>query len=411
MRQRNYFLALVLLALFAASGVWYFHVFVQPKKAFGIILFVGEGLVTSKLAAARLYDGGAGHHLAMDSLPHVALLSTSAADFAVPDSAAAASALACGVKVNHRALSTDPAGQALATLFAEASAAHRSTGLVTTGSLTDPTPAAFYAHTTDCRPREPLAEQLFSPASPDVILGGGGGDFLPASKGGRRHDERDLPQEANAKGYTLLHNAAELQATLGRGPARLFGLFSNDALPFRDQIPAGDASRPGLPEMVAAAAIDTLQRRKNGYLLVVDAGLIERASLENQAERGLQELVELDHAVAVALRYAGPQSLVIVAGGQATGGMALNGYPLRQDRGMSLLAGTNAYGFPSITWATGPAGPAPDASPAMAPAAAYSPFAANVADDAVAAGSGPGSEALQGFKENTFVFDLIHSQL
>ena len=400
----------MLLALFAASGVWYFHVFVQPKKAFGIILFVGEGLVTSKLTAARLYDGGAGHRLAIDSLPHVALLGTSAADFAVPDSAAAASALACGVKVNHRALSADSAGRALANLFAEAAAAGRSTGLVTTGSLTDPAPAAFYAHTTDCRHREPLAEQLFSPSVLDVILGGGGGDFLPVSKGGRRRDERDLPQEAHASGYTLLHNAAELQATLGRGPARLFGLFGNDALPFRDQVPAGDTSRPGLPEMVAAA-IDTLQRHRNGYLLVVDAGLIERASRENQAERSLQELLELDRAVAVALRYAGPQSLVIVAGGEATGGMALNGYPLRQDRGGSLLGGTNAQGFPSITWATGPAGPTPGASPALAPAAAYAPDAANVADDAVAAGSGPGSEALQGFKENTFVFELIHSQL
>ena len=41
---------------------------VEPKP-FGIILFVGEGLVTSKLAAARLYDGGADRRLAIDSLP------------------------------------------------------------------------------------------------------------------------------------------------------------------------------------------------------------------------------------------------------------------------------------------------------------------------------------------------------
>ena len=146
-------------------------------------------------------------------------------------------------------------------------------------------------------------------------------------------------------------------------------------------------------------------------MLVVDAGLVERASLENRAERGLQELVELDRAVAVALQYAGPQSLVIVAGGESTGGMALNGDPPRLERGESLLGRTNANGVPSVTWATGPAGPTPDASPSLAPAASYSPEAVNVADDAVAAASGPGSEGLQGFKENTFVFDLIHSQL
>ncbi len=138
MRQRNYLLALVLLALFAASGVWYFRAFVGPKKPFGIILFVGEGLVTSRLAAARLYDGGANHRLAIDSLSHVALLSTSAADFAVPDSAAAASALACGVKVNHHALGIDPAGRRLVNLLQAAASAHGGRVLRAHGRLPPP---------------------------------------------------------------------------------------------------------------------------------------------------------------------------------------------------------------------------------------------------------------------------------
>ena len=57
MKQRNLLLALVLLVLFAATGALYFKRF-AAQKPFGIVLFVGEGLVTSKLAAARLYDGG-----------------------------------------------------------------------------------------------------------------------------------------------------------------------------------------------------------------------------------------------------------------------------------------------------------------------------------------------------------------
>ncbi len=402
MRQRNQFLALVLLALFAASGVWYFHVYVQPKKAFGIILFVGEGLVTSKLTAARLYDGGAGHRLAMDSLPHVALLRTSAADSAVPDAAAAASALSCGVKVNHRALCVDPSGRQLPTLLGLAADHHRATGLITTGRLTDPVPAAFYAHTPDCRNRDDLAPQLLADPRLQVILGGGAADFLPKKE--------SLVNSAVAAKYKLLRTPADLQATFGNGPARLLGLFTPGAMPYHDQLQAGGVSRPGLSEMVAAA-IDTLQRQRNGYVLVVDAGLVERASLENRAERGLQELVELDRAVAVALQYAGSQSLVIVAGGESIGGMALNGDPPRSEQGESLLGRTHANGLPAVTWATGPAGPAPDASPSLAPAACYLPEAANVADDAVAAASGPGAEGLQGFKENTFVFDLIHSQL
>ncbi len=76
-------------------------------------------------------------------------------------------------------------------------------------------------------------------------------------------------------------------------------------------------------------AIEILQRRAGGYLLVVDAGLVGRASLANDGERAMQEMLELDRAVAVALQYAGTKTLVLVAGGEATGGMALNGYPLR----------------------------------------------------------------------------------
>ena len=190
----------------------------------------------------------------------------------------------------------------------------------------------------------------------------------------------------------------------------MLGFFGPDALlapGLPGETPGPGGRPPALSEMTRAA-IESLQRRAGGYLLVVDAGLISRASLANDGERVIQELLELDRAVAVALQYAGTKTLVVVAGGESTGGMTLNGYPLRQDHGVSLL-GMNAEGLPSITWATGPAGPG--ATPATAPAAFYAPAAANVLDDALAAGFGPGSERLRGFLDNTFVFDLVSAQL
>jgi alkaline phosphatase len=435
MRQRNYLLALVLLALFAAFGVFYFRSYVV-QKPFGVILFVSEGLVSGKLTAARLYDGGADRRLALQSLPNVALISTHAADFAVADAASAAGALASGRKLNHRAAGLDPEGKRLRTLLELARERGRVVGLVTNGSLTDATPAAFYAHTADSRDRAALAAQLADAkdGAPDVILGGGGGDFLSDLKGGRRKDARDLTLEMTQRGYTLLRSSADLSGIQPWLGPKLLGLFNTDALGFRDQNNE-QSTQPTLAEMVRQA-IEVLQRRAGGYLLVVDAGLVERASQLNQGERALQELVELDRAVAVALQYAGDKTLVVAAGGQSTGGMALNGYPLRQAWGVSLL-GMNASGFASITWATGPKGPAaspapasspapgsgdaapsaspsPSPSPANAPsepAAFLAPAAANVAEDAIAAGFGPGSERLRGFLDNTFIFELISEQL
>lgn len=408
MKQRNYLLALVMLALFAGAGVFYFRSFVV-QKPFGIILFVSEGLVTGKLTAARIYDGGADRRLSIEALPNVALLSTHAADFAVPDAAAAAGALATGRKLNHRALGLDPAGQSLPNLLETAREHGRAVGLVTTGSLTDATPAAFYAHAPDGRDRASLAAQLADHAAPDVILGGGGADFLPELKGGQRRDARDLVLELTQRGYSLVRSDADLAAVQPwRGP-KLLGLFNDGPLAFRDRLDP-QHSQPTLAEMVRRA-VEVLQQRAGGYLLVVDAGLVAHASQVNEGEHALQELIELDRAVGVALQYAGSKTLVVAAGLESTGGMALNGYPLRQDHGVSLL-GMNASGWPSITWATGPSGPGGANPPGVSgrpdsPAAFYAPSAGNVAEDVIGAGFGPGSERLRGFQDNTFVHELI----
>src|SRR5207248_6803921 len=97
MKWRNQILALICLLAFAALGVLYFQNWVV-QKPFGIILFVGEGLTAQRTAATRVYIGGADNRLAMDALGFSARLRNQSADFAVPDAAAAASALATGTK-------------------------------------------------------------------------------------------------------------------------------------------------------------------------------------------------------------------------------------------------------------------------------------------------------------------------
>src|SRR5213596_2283945 len=98
MKRRNQLLALFCLLLFVAFGVFYVRLWVV-QKPFGIMLFVCDGLVARHLTAARLFEGGADHRLALESFPHLALLRNDARDFAVPDAAAAATAFATGVKV------------------------------------------------------------------------------------------------------------------------------------------------------------------------------------------------------------------------------------------------------------------------------------------------------------------------
>lgn len=419
MKLRNLLLALACLAGFVVLGYLYVQAWVV-QKPFGIVLFVSDGLLARHLTIARLYEGGADTRLALESFPNVALLRNPAKDYAVPDDAAAVTALATGTRVPHRALSMNSHGQRLQTILDLARAEGRSIGLVTNGPLTAPASAAFYAHAEDARESASLALQLIENGRPDIVLGGGAADFLPEAHGGRRKDGRDLLAELHAKGAEVVSNKAQLESASLRRGAGLVGIFSGGPLAFSNQVESG-SQQPSLADMVRRAIV-LLQENHHGYVLVVDAALVTTAAEQNKAEQTITETLALDRAVETAVRHAGEKSLILAVGKHSTGGLSLNGYPLRQDHGVALL-GSNAAGYPYLTWATGPNGlhpanPAPlsaSGTPApraeAEPAAFLIPSALNNAEDVLAAGTGPGSEKLRGWLDNTAIFTLIKEAL
>jgi alkaline phosphatase len=425
MKLRNQLLALFLLLGFIAAGVVFFHTWVV-QKPFGVILFVGDGLVTGNLTAARLYDGGADHHLTMDGFPHLALVTNYANDFAVPDSPAAASAIATGVKVNNGVIGISPKDRPLESILELAKARGRAVGVVTTGGLTDASIAAFYAHVRKSSEIDVIAQQFAEGATLDVALGGGAQDFTPESKSGHRKDGRDLLLEMKNKGAEIMRSKAELENAPIFTTAPRVGVFANGDLAYSNQIEAG-SQEPVLSDMVRRA-IEFLELHERGYVLVVDAELISRAAEQNDGEHVLTETVDMDRAIATAVRYAGEKALVLAVGEHATGGMTMNGYPLRQEHGPGLL-GVNAIGYPAIAWATGPLGPPRPAGPAVPagaaspqgspaptpsgnqPAAIYAPTAIDSAQDVIAIGRGPGTEALKGVIDNTEIFQILAGAL
>ena len=200
-------------------------------------------------------------------------------------------------------------------------------------------------------------------------------------------------------------------------------MFSQAELAYADQIEAR-SEQPSLSDMVRRA-VELLQFNRSGYFLVVDAGLMRKAAEKNNAEHTLAETVELDRALAVAQRYAGGKSAIFVCGDVAIGGLSLNGYPFRKDRGIAVL-GLNSAGDPWFSWATGPNGgryygtaklaasqdphatvPVSPPEQPQEPAAFYAPSALNTVDDMVVFGSGPGAEDLHGSMKNTALFEII----
>src|SRR6266481_5895480 len=158
MKWRNQLLALVCLFAFAGVGVIYFQHWVI-RKPFGIILFVGEGLSPAKLAPTRIYAAGAGTRLNMDSMPYAALVMNYSKDFAAPDQAAAATAIATGERVTNRAIAINSDGKPIKNIIELARQQGRATGLITDTQLTDPTNAAFYAHPPESSDAERIAAE------------------------------------------------------------------------------------------------------------------------------------------------------------------------------------------------------------------------------------------------------------
>ncbi|MFN2623766.1 MAG: alkaline phosphatase [Chthoniobacterales bacterium] len=422
MKWRNQLLALFCLLVFAAFGVFYFQHWVV-QKPFGVILFIGEGLAPGRIAPTRIYTGGVDKPLTLDSLPHLALMRNYSNDFAAPDPAAAASAMATGIRVDSRTIGAELRGGPAPTLLELAQRAGRATGLVTDGKIAGPTAAAFYAHATDAIAQLEIARQFIEVATVDLALGGGAEDFLPEAKNGARKDGRDLLSEIRRKGFDVARTKAELESIPGWRRPKLFGVFAGSELSYADHIEAHH-EQPSLPDMVRRA-IELLQYNRGGYFLVVDANLMRKAAEKNDAEHTLAETTELDRAVAVALRYAGENSTIIVAGNVALGGLHLNGSPFRTDRGIALL-GLNSAGDPWFSWASGPNGAKSYGSaklnsqapaetlppePPQEPAAFYARAALDTVEDVMVLGTGPGTNAIHGSIDNTAIFKIIRDLL
>ena len=196
-----------------------------PRKAKNVILFIGDGLSPAHRVAARLLSKGIAEgkslgKLAIDDMPHMALVATAGSDSIITDSANAASAYATGHKTAVNAMGVyadrtaspfdDPKVETIASLAKRQLG--MGIGIVTNTEVEDATPAAMVAHTRRRAAYDEIVEQFFA-AKPDVLMGGGSANFLPqAAAGSKRKDDIDYVARFREAGYPLATTAGELNA-------------------------------------------------------------------------------------------------------------------------------------------------------------------------------------------------------
>jgi alkaline phosphatase len=432
MKWRIVLTVLFVLTLFAAFAYLYVNTFVR-KHQHAVILFVVDGLDLNTLNLARQQVGPTplqtdpddpnigdarrrvairSQVLNIDSFWNVALMSIQQPGQPVPDEGADATAIACGQRVENGSIAVNSRNEVLRSLIYAAEQASRATGLVTTSSLVQPTPVAFYSNAKGTpEPYRNATDLIYSRI--DVILGGGESYFLPAdatNERGRR-DGRNLIEEAKGRGYDTIRTRDELNNVSAWRTRELIGLFAPDQFYFSSLQP-DHTRQPTLAEMTRAA-ISSLNYNIGGYFLVVEHGLVARAAGENLTRLSLNEVAAVDEAIQAAVEYAGPDALVLVTNSYSLGAVG----PLAS--------------APSTMWATGPGGPGTSAAqgkwlrerytdgtfstnaPGLLqpqPALQFQEQASLTAQPAWLISRGEGSVQFRGFFNNTDLLDLVTEQ-
>jgi alkaline phosphatase len=155
-----------------------------------------------------------------------------------------------------------------------------------------------------------------------VLLGGGENHFLPVGTpgcypgDGERTDNRNLIDEAVAKGYQHVCSEADFNAVDPEVTDKLLGTFAD-----------GGMARPYAPSLaqMTTKAIAILSKNQEGFFLMVEGGQIDWAAHVNDAVNTLGDTVAFDDAVKVALDFQveHPDTLVIVTADHATGGLTI----------------------------------------------------------------------------------------
>ena len=306
-----------------------------PRKAKNVILFIGDGMSPAHRVAARLLakgiaEGKALGKLAIDDMPHMALVATAGSDSIITDSANSASAYATGHKsaVNAMGVYADRTPDPLDDPRVETvtSLAQRrqdmAIGIVTNTEIEDATPAAMVAHTRRRTEYDCIVEQYFA-AKPDVLMGGGRANFLPKSENGsRRRDESDFVAQFRAAGYSLALTGPEMvSAAKDPSTTKLLGLFTlgnMDGALDRKFLKGGTVGKfpeqPDLTEQVGAA-LEVLSKNPSGFFLMVESGMIDKYTHLLDMERAVYDTIMLDNAVRLAREWAaahGDDTLILV---------------------------------------------------------------------------------------------------
>ncbi|MBQ8576040.1 MAG: alkaline phosphatase [Clostridia bacterium] len=272
-----------------------------------VILMIGDGMGFNTIAATKATKTP---NLAMDNMPVLCESETRSFTNRVTDSAAGATALACGVRTYNGAIGVylfAPLAnkwhvpKSLTELAIENG---KAAGVVTTDSTSGATPACFSAHTYERGNEKGISKDQL--ASELDLIWGAASESINA-------------ENCAENGFEYVTTATQMNAL--EAGTRSFAQFDWDDI-------ANITNEKDTPRIDAMTekAIELLNDDEDGFFLMVEGAHIDKFSHSNILDGSTSHVVEFSNAIQVALDFAAEDgdTLVLVTADHETGGITYN---------------------------------------------------------------------------------------
>ncbi len=317
----------------------------KPVK--NIILLIGDGMGLAQIYAGYTANRGA---LNLFSMRHSGYSKTSSYDNYVTDSAPGSTAFSSGKKTNNRYVGVDHTGKAMPLITGFFHDQKKKIAIISSGDITDATPADFYAHQSERSASLGMLKDL-EKSSVDILMGAGRKEY-------DNQLQSLLPSFKVVRSVDSFYHSPSTRWVVAQDRAGLSILN-------------------GRKEWLSEAfdkVIFSISQNKNGFFLMAEAAQIDYGGHSNNVSYVVTEMLDFDRLIAKAMQFADSngETLVIVTADHETGGL-------------TLLDGDHKKGYVSGSFSTS------DHTAVPVPVFAY----------------GPMSFLFDGVYENTAIYDKM----
>ena len=271
-------------------------------QAKNVILMIGDGMGPEQIKAGELLRG---EPLTMQQFPYMTTVETRSLNETVTDSAAAATALATGVRTNNGVVGLDADGNELETIVDIAASLGKRTGIIATEDLWGATPMGFSGHAETRGDKVTLLSSASTTSNVNLLA-----SYTMAAR-----YQTPFPEA----GYEKLDDPSALSDSTSEK------IFCNYFIKADVESMSDDPANLAL-DFLVTEALEYLSKDEDGFFLMTEGSHIDHGGHNNDITYMLEELLSFDDAVKAVLKWAKNRddTVVIVTADHETGGLQLN---------------------------------------------------------------------------------------